>query len=170
MEIQTSSQPAPSLVVSQMLPLRAATVRKPDTPLELSTADLAFRVFAAFRAHPHISNVLTHISRANWNHVESALNAILDPVTTSEALSPLAHNILDLMCADRGVTGRILRPYFHAVLHRLVGPTGAERLIHHAEALFADIEKKAEQSARTNAPRVALTGDPACPRPTSTNA
>lgn len=108
-----------------------------------TTSDLAFRVFAAFRAHPHISNVLTHISRSNWPQVERALNVILDPAA-SEELSPLAQNIVDLMCAERGVTGRILKPYFHGVLERIVDPHGAERLIGHIEALFAEIERKAK--------------------------
>jgi hypothetical protein len=159
MEIQASSHPASAL--PQIRPTLIATNRKLEAPAELSISDLAFRVFAAFRAHPHISNVLTHISRANWNNVERALNDILDPATISEGLSPLAHNILDLMCAERGVTGRILKPYFHAVLHRLLGPTGAERLTDHAEALFAELERKAEQPAWTNAPPAALKGDQA---------
>src|SRR5689334_22558247 len=34
-----------------------------ETRQKLSTTDLAFRIFAAFRAHPHINNVLTHIAQ-----------------------------------------------------------------------------------------------------------
>lgn len=161
MEIQSTSHPIRDSIVSHMLPAPIATKRQLGMPTELSTADLAFRIFAAFRAHPHISNVLTHISRASWSGVESALNAILDPATTGDGLSPLAHNLLDLMCAERGITGKILKPYFHAVLQRLLGPTGAEGLIRHIDALFADIERKAEQPAAAKAPQqVCLTGEP----------
>jgi hypothetical protein len=109
----------------------------------LSTAELAFRIFAAFRAHPHISNVLTHISHSNWPQVEHALNVILDPAGR-EHLSPLAENIVDLMCAERGITGKILKPYFHGALERLVEPQRAERLIRHISALFVEIERKAK--------------------------
>lgn len=148
MDILSASHPIGNSIVSDTL------------PAELSTADLAFRVFAAFRAHPHICNVLTHISRSSWTHVESALNAILDPATASDGLSPLAHNLLDLMCAERGITGKILKPYFHAVLHRQLGPIAAEGLIRHIEALFTDLERKAEQPAPAHAPpQVSSTGD-----------
>lgn len=159
MEIQTGSHPTRSPVLPRTLPVLMAMDQKLEAPAELSTADLAFRVVAAFRAHPHVSNVLTHISRANWNHVERALNDILDPGTTSKGLSPLVHNILDLICAERGVTGRILKPYFHAVLHRLLGPTSTGRLIYHVETLHADLGRKIEQPTPATAPQITLTGD-----------
>ena len=89
---------------------------------EIAVGDLAFLVVAAFRRQPHISNVLTHISGANWGRVEQALRAILDPFTASRDLTPLARNIVDLMCADRGVTGRILKPYFRDLLARILSP------------------------------------------------
>jgi len=123
------------------LPLKTMTNRT-KTRVQLSTAELAFRIFAAFRAHPHINNVLTHISFSNWPQVERALNVILDPAA-SEELSPLARNIVDLMCADRGITGKILKPYFHDALERLIDPYRAERLIRHVEALFTEIERGA---------------------------
>lgn len=126
------------------LPPKTTTDRASKTRVQLSTAELAFRIFAAFRAHPHINNVLTHISRANWAQVERALNSILDAATVGEELSPLAQNIVDLMCAERGITGKILKPYFHATLDRLLEPDRAERLIRHIEALFIEIEWKAE--------------------------
>ncbi|MBS0528563.1 MAG: hypothetical protein JSS22_04125 [Proteobacteria bacterium] len=159
MEIQANSYTVRGPALSQALPIPTTANRKLEIPAGLSTADLAFGVFAAFRAHPHVCNVLTHISRSNWNHVESVLNAILDPATTSDGLSPLPHNILDLMCAERGVTGRTLKPYFHAVLHRLLGPTAAERTIDHVETLRAGIERKAEYPTDTS--RTAATGDKA---------
>ncbi|WP_155248700.1 hypothetical protein [Bradyrhizobium japonicum] len=115
-----------------------------------STDELAFRTLAVFRAHPHINNVLTHISRADWTVIERSLASILDPATTSDALSPLEQNIIDLMCADRGITGRILKPYFHALLHRLLEPRHAERMIRHVELLFLEIEWKAQQPTSTS--------------------
>jgi hypothetical protein len=111
---------------------------------ELSTAELAFHVYAAFRAEPHINNVLTHISRTRWAELEQSINSILDPATTSDRLSPLGQNIVELMVAERGPTGRILKPYFHAVLYNLLQPSQAERLISRIEALFLDLEWKAQ--------------------------
>jgi len=100
-------------------------------------ADLAFLLVATFRAHPHINNVLTHISRSNWGEIERALNAILDPTMTRNALSPLAQNIADLMGAERGTTGKILKPHLHGILRWRLGPSGAEGVIRHIETLLA---------------------------------
>lgn len=134
------------------LPIRAlgdllAAERPFETRAELSRAELAFRIFAALRAHPHINNVLTHIARANWVQVERSLNRILDTVTASDGLSPLEQNMIDLMCAERGITGKIVKPYFHAALHRFLEPRDAERLIRHVENLFLELEWKAQQPA-----------------------
>ncbi len=120
---------------------------EPTTPkarLELSTAELGFRIFAVLRAHPHINNVLTHISRAKWVEVERALNRILDPSTISDGLSPLEENIIDLLVGERGITGKILKPYFQAALHRIVEPSRAERLIRHVNALYLELEWKVQ--------------------------
>ncbi|MDE2379522.1 hypothetical protein [Bradyrhizobium sp.] len=115
--------------------------------LQLATPELAFHLVAAFRAHPHVCNVLTHVSRADWRAVERALNVILDPATTSEGLSPLARNLVELMCAERGVTGRILKPCFHGVLDRLLAPDRSERLIARVEALYLGLEWRAQPPA-----------------------
>jgi hypothetical protein len=120
---------------------------------ELPTGELAFRIFAAFRAHPHINNVLTHISRADWTGLERSLGIILDLATTPDNLSSLEQNIIDLMCADRGITGRILKPYFHAVLHKLLDSQRAERLIRHIQALFRELERRRRQPAPAPSPR-----------------
>ena len=146
MEMQTGSRSAHSPALCQTLPSPPSMDRSLATPARLSTAELAFRIFAVFRGHPHISNVLTHISRANWAQVERELNMILNPTTTG-GLSSLARNIVDLMCAERGVTGKILKPYFHAALQRLLGPDEAEQLIRHVEALFLELEWKADHPA-----------------------
>ena len=107
---------------------------------EIAVGDLVFLVVAAFRRHPHISNVLTHISGANWERVEQALRAILDPLAASRDLSPLARNIVDLMCADRGVTGRILKPYFRDLLAKILSPHLAALLTDHVSFLFLEFE------------------------------
>ncbi|THD56985.1 MAG: hypothetical protein E8A46_02475 [Bradyrhizobium sp.] len=107
---------------------------------EIAVGDLAFLVVAAFRRHPHINNVLTHISGANWQRVEQAQRAILNPLTASRDLTPLARNILDLMCADRGVTGRILKPYFRGLLARILSPHLAALLIDRISLLFLELE------------------------------
>lgn len=146
MEMQTGSRSAHSPALCQTLPSPPSMDRSLAAPARLSTAELAFRIFAVFRGHPHISNVLTHISRANWAQVERELNIILNPTTTG-GLSSLARNIVDLMCAERGVTGKILKPYFHAALQRLLGPDEAEQLIRHVEALFLELEWKADHPA-----------------------
>lgn len=107
---------------------------------EFSTAELAFRISAALRAHPHINNVLTHISRAQWVEVERSLSRILDMSTTCDGFSSLEENIVDLMVGERGITGKILKPYFQAALHRLVEPSRAERMIRHINALHFELE------------------------------
>lgn len=102
--------------------------------------DLVFRVAAAFRGHPHINNVLTHISGANWSAVDKALYSIFDPCARSHGLAPLARNIVDLMCADRGVTGRILKPFYRERLVAILGKREASRLIAHVTCLFLECE------------------------------
>ncbi len=139
---------------ADMQPVRAAILRNYLLPtaesthsdgfLELSTAELAFRIFAAFRAHPHINNVLTHISRAKWFEVEKSLNRILDLSMTSDDLSPLEENIIELMVGERGITGKILKPYFLAALHWILQPGHAERLIRHINALYPELEWKVQ--------------------------
>ena len=120
--------------------------------LDLSRAELAFRIFATFRSHPHINNVLTHISRAKWGEVEQSLNHILDPSTTSDGLSPLEENILELMVGERGITGRILKPYFQSALHRLLEPGSAERLIRNINTLYLELEWKVKHPAPSAPP------------------
>lgn len=95
----------------------------------LAIDDLAFSVVAALHRHPHLSNVLTHISRSSWPRIEHTLRVILDPATQHRDLTPLARNMLDLMVAERGDTGRIFKPYFSALLNALAGPNKAATLL-----------------------------------------
>lgn len=99
------------------------------TGANLAIDDLAFSVVAALHRHPHLSNVLTHISRSNWPRIEDTLRVILDPATQPRDLTPLARNMLDLMVAERGDAGRIFKPYFGALLTALAGPNKAATLL-----------------------------------------
>lgn len=62
-ESRAEVRPAWSAILNPEYPLPAVRAPEHENHLPLSTAELAFRIFAAFRAHPHINNVLTHISR-----------------------------------------------------------------------------------------------------------
>jgi hypothetical protein len=117
---------------------------------DIAVDDLVFHVAAAFRGHPHINNVLTHISGANWNAIEAALRAILDPSTGSRDLSPLARNIIDLMCADRGITGRIVKPFYRDLLKHLLGNDMSSRFITHITSLFLESEIAARSGVVLN--------------------
>lgn len=105
---------------------------------EIVIDDLVFTLTASFRRHPHLNNVLTHISSGQWPGVERALRVILDLGSRHVDLSPLALNILDLMCADRGITGHILKPFFRRILFLKLPPPTAQRLISHVDNLFED--------------------------------
>lgn len=125
-----------------------------QTDADIDLDDLVFRVVAAFRRHPHVNNVLTHIARADWRAVEQAVRAILDPCSLARDLSPLACNIVDLMCADRGVTGRILKPYYQELLRIVLGEPVAARFIAHVGCLYLDCEaaRAAVAAKPTSAP------------------
>lgn len=123
-----------------------ARLEQPQARPEIALDELVFLVVAAFRGYPHINNVLTHISGANWGNVEQALRVILDPCAETHELSPLARNIVDLMCADRGVTGRI-KPFYRELLITLLGDAVASRLIAHVTYLFLERELAARSMA-----------------------
>ena len=108
--------------------------------VEFDLSGLARTMVARFRHHPHINNVLTHICGAQWERIGRALRVILDPRATADNLSPLARNIVELMCAERGVTGRILKPYFHASLAAALPSRTAAYLRAHVEGLFLQME------------------------------
>jgi hypothetical protein len=140
LEIRAEVQPARCPILQEPLLGNSAS---PET------TELAFRIFAAFRAHPHINNVLTHISRAKWAELEKSLNRILDLATTSDGLSSLEKNIIELMVGERGITGKVLKPYFLATLHRILEPSHAQRLIRHVDALYLELEWKAQHPPAT---------------------
>ncbi len=90
---------------------------------------------AMLRAHPHVGNVMTHISGAHWERVGQALGAILDPATTREALSPLARNIVELMWNEGGATGRIFKPWLRELVGRCLPPPVADSVLGHIALL-----------------------------------
>ncbi len=95
----------------------------------VATDELVFGVVTALRRHPHVSNVLTHISGQSWPRIEQAIRLILDPATRRADLTPLGHNIVDLMVTERGVTGRIFKPFLWQLLVALTGPHVASEIV-----------------------------------------
>src|SRR5665811_2481918 len=91
---------------------------------------------------------------ASWAKVEQSLNVNFDLATTSGSLSSLDQNIIDLMSADRGITGRVMKPYFHAVLRRVLEPDHAQRLIRHIDALSLELEWKAQHPTPPSVPMI----------------
>ncbi|WEX08597.1 hypothetical protein [Chelativorans sp. AA-79] len=98
--------------------------------------ELARALLAAFRRHPHVNNVMTHISHGQWDRVEEALRAILDPTAAAGTLSPLAINIVELIAAEQGVTGRILSLFMKELLARLLPPQEAACVQAHISGVF----------------------------------
>ncbi|MEC5293505.1 hypothetical protein VSX64_23295 [Aurantimonas sp. C2-6-R+9] len=105
---------------------------------EMPVSTLAAIVVASFRANGHICNVMTHISGARWDRVEEAIRVILDPCAGKRQMTPLAANILDLLCAEHGVTGRIVKPYFEVLLGRLLPADVAARMCAHVACLCGE--------------------------------
>lgn len=108
---------------------------------EMPVSTLAAIVVASFRAHGHICNVMTHISGARWDSVEEAIRVILDPRAGKPEMTPLAENIVDLLCAERGVTGRIVKPYFETLLTRLLPIEVAARMCAHVACLCDELSR-----------------------------
>lgn len=102
-----------------------------------SLDQLVFIVAAGFRQHGHIGNVLTHICGRERATLEHALRSTFDPQAAGPDLPPLARNVVELLCANRGVTGRIARPFFHKMLNSLLGPGPAARLLKRIDLVFA---------------------------------
>lgn len=107
----------------------------PPDRCEVDIEALPRRLVAAFRWHPHVNNVLTHICGAQWERIEQALRAILGSVAASGRLSPFADDLAELMWAERGVTGRILKPYMRDLLASILPRRSAERLLDQVAAL-----------------------------------
>ncbi len=127
--------------VLKVQPGAALAAARPMIEPELGRRELVETIVAALRYHPHVNNVLTHVSSGQWPRVDQALSVIFDRQTTAVDLSPLARNLVDLLCAERGVTGRILKPYFRHVLARLLPGEAGQSLWNHIAGLSLEIRK-----------------------------
>lgn len=108
---------------------RGALSDRSDHGASIAVGELAFRMVVAFRIHPHSNNVLTHTTGREWSEVERSLRMLLDPSRTGAARSSIEANPLDLMCVERGITGRIMKPYADEALFKIAGRRLARRLI-----------------------------------------
>ena len=88
--------------------------------------DLSFALVALLRADGH---VLTHIVSGDWRVVEQAIVAMLSPRASSKKLSNMASDILELACDNRGITGRIMGPFFFNAIVRIAGRPAGRRLV-----------------------------------------
>jgi len=84
---------------------------------------------SAFRSHPHINNVLTHISHGQWNRIEAALETILTAPIDTAPVSPLERNLLCLLWEEGGITGRIMKPFFLDICRTSLPPPLAVRCV-----------------------------------------
>jgi hypothetical protein len=101
---------------------------------------LAFAFIRHLRDHARLSNVLTHVSRGNWTNLEAALRPIFDLTAQSRNISPLSRNLIELICADRGVAGQIMKPYFRRFLASELGPELTRLVMAHVTTLFLEDE------------------------------
>lgn len=126
---------------SGALAVPQAGLRKDAATAEaVNCGRVAFTIIALFRGHPHISNVLTHVAGGDWRKAERAIAAILDPAARAGALPALERNLVRLLRAGRGTTGRLLKPYFEELAERALGPDEAERLLVHLDRLLLDLD------------------------------
>jgi hypothetical protein len=79
--------------------------------------------------------MLTHLASGDWSAIEQAIAAILGPRACSKRLSNVARTILELICDDRGATGRIMRPFFFNAIERIAGEPEMKRLEKQVEGL-----------------------------------
>jgi hypothetical protein len=114
---------------------RRAFAEAPDDRREVDLEALVLRLVAAFRRRPHVSNVLTHICGVQWDGIAQALRAVFSSTAALGRLSPLPETLIELMWAERGVTGRILKPYLRDLLASILPQRSAERLLDQVAAL-----------------------------------
>ena len=93
-----------------------------------ASVDLAFTLVALLRADGHLGNVLTHVSSGDWRAIELAIRAILDPRAAPQRLTGIARNILELVCDEGGVTGRLMRPFFFSAVASIAVESEMRRL------------------------------------------
>jgi hypothetical protein len=106
-----------------------------------------------------VNNVLTHVSRGDWTAVERSLLRIFDPATTGAELSSLEQNLVDLMQADGGETGRILKPFLRERLGQLIEAEQVGDVLAHVEILFVQSQRTAELHPLSREPAVRTSVD-----------
>jgi hypothetical protein len=116
---------------------RPASMERPEIDHEAEAARMVAFLTTAFRTHAHINNVMTHIASGRWDRVEQALGTIISPEASVASLTPLGRNIVELLWAEGGTTGRIMKPLFIDLCRRAVPAPSAERWIDHVAALCA---------------------------------
>lgn len=99
---------------------------------------------ASLRWHPHLGNVLTHISSRNWRRVEESFVILFDPTADAFTLTPLTQNILELVCDNAGTTGRIMRPFLLKSLARNLSGEDAARIEEWIQRLRASLPDYAD--------------------------
>ena len=100
----------------------------PFVKLAGAVDDLSFALVALLRADGHLCNALTRIVSGDWRAVEQTIVAMLSPRVSSKKLSNMASDILELACANRGKTGRIMGPFFFNAIVRIAGRPAGRRL------------------------------------------
>src|SRR6185437_11237546 len=90
---------------------------------------------SAFRNHPHINNVLTHISLGQWDRIEAALGNLLTAPIDTAPVSPLERNLLCLLWEEGGITGRVVKPFFLDICRTSLPPSLAARCVAGIDAL-----------------------------------
>lgn len=103
---------------------------------------MAFTIIAVFRGHPHISNVLAPVAGGDWRKAERAIATILDPAADGRVLPPLERNLVRLLRAERGTTGRLLKPYFEQLAERALGVDQAKQLFAHLDRLLVELDDR----------------------------
>ena len=112
------------------------------------SARLAADLVVQFRHHSHFNNVLTHVSGANWPAVEQALARLL--ANSSGPLDALSVNVLALLSGERGVTGRLMKPWFAEQLRYYTSPArcrSIERRLARLHARYAAMPVMPKKSA-----------------------
>jgi hypothetical protein len=111
------------------------SARQPDGPHTMGrpcldaadAAAFAQRLTLAFKRHSHINNVMTHIAGGRWDRIDDALTTIFASSADTATLTPLARNLIDLLWAEGGTTGRIMKPFFLEICRTSLPPWLAQR-------------------------------------------
>jgi hypothetical protein len=97
-------------------------------PSEAATAAFVHDLAIAFRNHPHLNNVLTHVGLGRWERIERALAEIFSSASGGAGTSPLAGNLVELLWAERGIPGRIAKPFLLAFCRTVPAPAAGHWL------------------------------------------